>query len=74
MKEQTIEKYDVLKELRKIRKKHYKETKNMSMDEHMEYIHQKSKEFREELSKIDISDGKYTFPFLQYTKTDEKTT
>ncbi|MDR2115758.1 MAG: hypothetical protein LBP87_05190 [Planctomycetaceae bacterium] len=72
MKEQIAENYDVLKELRKIRKKHYKETKNMSMDERMEYIHKKSKEFRDELAKIDINDGKYHFPFLKYEKKDEK--
>ncbi|MDR3199253.1 MAG: hypothetical protein LBU34_15405 [Planctomycetaceae bacterium] len=60
---------NVLKELRKIRKKHFEETKNMTMAERMEYHRQKSERFREEISKIDA--GKYDFPFLHSKK--EKT-
>jgi hypothetical protein len=39
----------VLRELRKIRNKHYEETKNMSMAERMEYYHKKSESFRARL-------------------------
>ncbi|MDR0608802.1 MAG: hypothetical protein LBG58_01705 [Planctomycetaceae bacterium] len=46
----TAEKYDVLRELRKIRKKHYQETKHMSMEERATYYHQKSEEFQKELA------------------------
>jgi hypothetical protein len=63
-------KNNVLKELRKIRTKHYEETKNMSMTERMEYYHKNSESFREELSKIDSSNGKYEFPFL-YPKKEQ---
>jgi hypothetical protein len=64
--------YDVLKEIRKIRRKHYEETKNMSMEERKEFDCRINEEFQKELSKIDINNGKYTFPFLQYAKTNKK--
>jgi hypothetical protein len=54
----------VLREIRKIRNKHYEETKNMSLEERMEYCHKKSKEFREELVKMNYKDGRKDFPFL----------
>jgi predicted HTH domain antitoxin len=41
---------NVLKELRRIRRKHYEETKHMSLNERAEYYHQKSREFRQELA------------------------
>jgi hypothetical protein len=41
---------DVLKMIRKIRKKHHKETKNMSIDEQMEYYHKKAQRFDERLA------------------------
>jgi hypothetical protein len=50
MTEFTAEKYDVLKELRKIRKRHYQETKHMSMEERASYYHQKSEKFQKELT------------------------
>ncbi|MDR1269039.1 MAG: hypothetical protein LBK82_05910 [Planctomycetaceae bacterium] len=62
------EKYDVLKEIRKIRKKHYEETKHMSMAERMEYDRQKNKKFKEEFSKMDFSDEKYKFPYIHHKK------
>jgi hypothetical protein len=65
------QRYDVLRELRKIRKKHYEETKHFSMAERMEYYHQKSEKFREELSKIDPNDKTYEFPFLYPKKNNE---
>jgi predicted HTH domain antitoxin len=42
---------NVLRELRRIRQKHYEETKHMSLNERAEYYHQKSREFRKELAK-----------------------
>jgi hypothetical protein len=56
--------YDVLKEIRRIRKKHYEETKNMSMKERMEYYHRKSEALREEMAKMNYKNGKIDFPFL----------
>ncbi|MDR2756522.1 MAG: hypothetical protein LBC20_12525 [Planctomycetaceae bacterium] len=41
---------NVLREIRRIRRKHYEETKNMSLNERAEYYHQKSQEFRKELA------------------------
>jgi hypothetical protein len=49
---------NVLREIRRIRNKHYEETKNMSMEEQMEYYHRKSREFREKLGKMDYKNGK----------------
>jgi hypothetical protein len=63
---------DILKEIRRIRKKHYEETKNMSMAERMEFDRQKHKRFKEEISKMNFKDGKYKFPFINYPQTDEK--
>jgi hypothetical protein len=54
----------VLRELRRIRNKHYEETQNMSLEERMEYYHKKSESFREKLAKLDYKDGKKDFPFL----------
>ncbi|MDR2757314.1 MAG: hypothetical protein LBC20_16570 [Planctomycetaceae bacterium] len=59
----------MLKAIRKIRKKHYEETKNMSITERMEYDHLKAKSLDAKLAKIDINDGKYVFQFL-YPKKD----
>ncbi|MDR2706120.1 MAG: hypothetical protein LBC02_10110 [Planctomycetaceae bacterium] len=56
--------YDALKEIRRIRKKHYEETKNMSMKERMEYYHRKSEALREEMAKMNYKNGKIDFPFL----------
>ncbi|MDR3197664.1 MAG: hypothetical protein LBU34_07305 [Planctomycetaceae bacterium] len=61
---------DVLKEIRRIRKKHYEETKNMTMAEKMEYYHKKSESLKEEISKMNFKDGKYQFPFIKYPKTE----
>ncbi|MDR1485030.1 MAG: hypothetical protein LBT09_09425 [Planctomycetaceae bacterium] len=74
MSKHTAGTYDVLKEIRKIRKKHYEETKNMSMEERKEFDCRLNEEFQKELSQIDISNGKYTFPFLHYPKTDKNVT
>jgi hypothetical protein len=63
---------DILKAIRKVRKKHYEETKHMSMTERMEYYRKNSESFREELSRIDINDGKYEFPFIHHKKSSEK--
>jgi hypothetical protein len=65
------QKYDVLKEIRKIRKKHYEETKHMSIAEQFEYDCQRHEKFKEEISKMNFNDGKYTFPFLYPKKNNE---
>jgi hypothetical protein len=62
--------YDVLKEIRRIRKKHYEETKNMSMAERVEFDRRKNEHFREEISKMNFDDKKYSFPFIKYPKTN----
>jgi hypothetical protein len=54
---------DVLRAIRKVRKKHYKETKNMSIAERMEYDHQKSEKLREKLSQMNFDEGRYEFSF-----------
>jgi carbamoylphosphate synthase large subunit len=53
---------DVLKEIRRVRKKHYEETKHMSITERMEYDRKKNEHFQKELEKIDAN--KYDFSFL----------
>jgi hypothetical protein len=55
---------NVLREIRRIRNKHYEETKNMSMEEQMEYYHRKSEALREEMAKMNYKNGKTDFPFL----------
>jgi hypothetical protein len=50
------EKYDVLKEIRKIRKKIYEETKHLTRAEFGEYFRKLS----ENMAKIDPNDEKYT--------------
>ncbi|MDR0704099.1 MAG: hypothetical protein LBF88_03845 [Planctomycetaceae bacterium] len=45
-----VQKYDVLKELRKARKKRYRKTQHMSIEERAEYYHKKSEEFQRELA------------------------
>jgi hypothetical protein len=54
----------VMREIRRIRNKHYEETKNLSFEEQMEYYHKKSKSFREKLANLNYKDGKKDFPFL----------
>jgi hypothetical protein len=56
--------YDVLKELRKIRKKHYEETKDMTPEERREYYHSKAKRVDEEMARMNYKDGRRDFPFL----------
>jgi hypothetical protein len=53
--------YDVLKELRKIRKKHYEETKNMSPEERREYYHSGAKRVDEAIARMNYKDGKKRF-------------
>ncbi|MDR2651546.1 MAG: hypothetical protein LBC68_04430, partial [Prevotellaceae bacterium] len=62
--------YDVLKEIRRIRKKHYEETKNMSMAERVKFDRRKNERFREEISKMNFDYKKYSFPFVKYPKTN----
>ncbi|MDR1290653.1 MAG: hypothetical protein LBK06_05580 [Planctomycetaceae bacterium] len=54
------EKYDVLKEIRKIRKKLYEETKHLTRAEFSEYFRKLSDRYEENMAKIDPNDGKYT--------------
>ncbi|MDR2706536.1 MAG: hypothetical protein LBC02_12215 [Planctomycetaceae bacterium] len=56
--------YDVLKELRKIRQKHYEETKNMTPEERREYYHSGAKRVDEAIARMNYKDGKKDFPFL----------
>ncbi|MDR2754942.1 MAG: hypothetical protein LBC20_04485 [Planctomycetaceae bacterium] len=65
------ETYDILKEIRRIRKKHYEETKNMSLEERLEFDRQKHKKFKEKIAKMNFKDGKYVFPFINYPKNNE---
>ncbi|MDR1270742.1 MAG: hypothetical protein LBK82_14595 [Planctomycetaceae bacterium] len=53
---------DVLKMIRKIREKHYNETKNMSAQERAEYDRKKRESFEKHLTEINLSD--YEFPFI----------
>jgi shikimate kinase len=55
---------EVLKELRKIRQKHYEETKNMTFEEEREYYHRGSEALREEMARMSYEDGRKDFPFL----------
>jgi hypothetical protein len=59
---------NVLRDIRRIRNKHYEETKNMSLEEQMEYYRRKAQSFDEKLAKINVNDGKYSFPFLHPQK------
>ncbi|MDR3199800.1 MAG: hypothetical protein LBU34_18190 [Planctomycetaceae bacterium] len=62
---------NVLREIRRIRNKHYEETKNMSIKERMEYYRKKSESLDERLSKLDYKDGKTDFPFLFHDSESE---
>ncbi|MDR3199251.1 MAG: hypothetical protein LBU34_15395 [Planctomycetaceae bacterium] len=53
---------DVLKEIRRIRKKHFEETKNMTMAERMEYYHRKSETFEKEYAAVKPDYDR--FPFI----------
>jgi hypothetical protein len=55
---------EVLKELRKIRQKHYEETKNMTPEERREYYHRGSETLRAEMARMNYKNGKKDFPFL----------
>ncbi|MDR3196337.1 MAG: hypothetical protein LBU34_00585 [Planctomycetaceae bacterium] len=45
---------NVLREIRRVRNKHYEETKNMSREEVKAYYRRNSERFREELSKMNF--------------------
>jgi hypothetical protein len=45
----------------------------MSMAERIEFDRQKNKRFQERVSKINFSDEKYHFPFIQYPENEKKT-
>ncbi|MDR2706275.1 MAG: hypothetical protein LBC02_10905 [Planctomycetaceae bacterium] len=55
---------DMLKVIRKVRKKHYEETKNMTPKERAEYYHRGSEALREEMARMNYKDGRKDFPFL----------
>jgi hypothetical protein len=46
--------YDVLKEIRKIRERHYEETKNMSMKERMEYYRKGAERFKQKFEQYRV--------------------
>ncbi|MDR3198956.1 MAG: hypothetical protein LBU34_13910 [Planctomycetaceae bacterium] len=51
MKTNNNDNYDVMKELRKIRRKIYNEIKNLSIEEQMEYFHKGAERFDERMAK-----------------------
>jgi hypothetical protein len=44
----SIEEPKVMREIREIRRRHYEETKNMTIEERMSYIRKKSEELEKE--------------------------
>ncbi|MDR2439239.1 MAG: hypothetical protein LBE12_07720 [Planctomycetaceae bacterium] len=48
---------NILKELRKSRKRRYQETKNMSLEERAEYYHVKSEELQQEIAEYKKKHG-----------------
>jgi hypothetical protein len=66
------DRYDVLKELRKIRNKNYEATKNMTFEEEREYYHRGSEALREEMARMNYKNGRKDFPFLFHDSGKEK--
>jgi hypothetical protein len=60
----SLKNNNVLREIRRIRNKHYKETKNMSLEERMEYYHRKAESVDKKLAELNLYGGKDVFPFL----------
>jgi hypothetical protein len=64
--------FDVLKELRKIRKKIHEETKNMTHEELREYYHCGAKRIDAEMARMNYKDGRKDFPFLFHDSGNEE--
>ncbi|MDR2706563.1 MAG: hypothetical protein LBC02_12350 [Planctomycetaceae bacterium] len=64
----TVGTYDVQKEIRNIRKKHYEETKNRSMAERKEFDCRINEEIQKELSKIELVMENILFRFYSIPK------
>jgi hypothetical protein len=57
---------DILKEIRRVRKKHYEETKHMSIAERMEYDRRIHEQFEKEFAAVKPDYDR--FPFLKPNK------
>jgi hypothetical protein len=65
---------NVMREIRRIRNKHYEETKKMSLEERMEYYHRKAENVDKALAEMRTNDRKDAFPSLypQKNNSNEK--